>query len=109
MSNFEKAAFCIDSIPGIHFDGYHDGSDWNGFACPYFEYQKAEQILQASEKNGFNWTYNEQEDAFKVRSSIDPIEYEPEIFQGEMITFQSNQIKVYPIGAYSWIWGVCDE
>lgn len=44
MSNFEREIFCIDSIPGIQFEGFHDGSDWNGFACPFFKKQVAERL-----------------------------------------------------------------
>lgn len=109
MSIFEKATFCIDSIPGIQFTGFHDGSDWNGFACPYFERKVAEQVLDASVNNGFIWSYNTAEDTFEVRLSNEPSSYEPEIFEGQEIVVEDQQIHVYPIGAYSWIWGMCEQ
>lgn len=109
MSDFEKAVFCIESIPNVQFQGYHNGTDWNGFACPYFERQVAEKILKASEENGFVWSYNLDMDSFEVRSSMDPVNYEPEMFAAQEISINRESIKVYPIGAYSWIWGLCEQ
>ncbi len=35
--SFRESRFEIDCLPGVRFVGYTDGSDWNGFACPYFD------------------------------------------------------------------------
>jgi hypothetical protein len=108
VTEFVKAHFCIDSIPSTKFEGYTNGDDWNGFACPFFEGGIAELVLKASEQNGYSWEYVPEDDTFIVRNTADPIEYEPERFEGQIISVGNNEIKVYAIGAYSWIWGECE-
>ncbi len=60
----------MDAVEGL-FNGFTDGTTWNGWECPYFEYLEAERVLRASEKNGFIWAYDEAEDVFMVRSKLD--------------------------------------
>lgn len=109
MSKFEQTYFCIGSIPN-KFYGYTDGSDWNGFACPFFEYGEAETVLAESKLNGYEWGYDTETDAFIVRSTADPQDWEPEVFKATQIRLvDGTEIRAYGIGAYSWTWHVCTE
>lgn len=108
MAEFEKAQFCMDAIEGISFAGYSNGDTWNGFACPYFEKDVAEQVLQVSTQNGYTWQFDLENDAFIVKNTQDPEAYEPEKFVGRLVTINGGEVKVYPVGAYSWIWGECE-
>lgn len=104
-NNLHREKFVIDSIPGIHFEGYSAGDTWNGWACPYFEKAEAERVLKASEKNGYEWTYDPEADVYLVTCNDDPSEYEPERFSSTRRNAEDGkEIVVYGIGAYSWIW-----
>ena len=98
------AKFVMDSLPEMIFEGYSDGSDWNGWACPLFLKSEAERILAASEANGFRWHYDREQDAFTVRSDDDSEDSAPEIFAGTTVNINGNEIRLYGVGAYSWIW-----
>lgn len=104
MSAWSKAYFTIDSIPDRTFEGYTDGDDWNGWACPYFEYHVAEDILRNSELNDFVWAYDPTADAFVVRIKSDSVDFESEEFKATRIKLGDQELTVYGIGAYSWIW-----
>lgn len=108
MANWEKAQFSIDSIPSKTFEGYSNGDDWNGWACPFFEFETAQQILKLSEANGYSWSYEADNDTFAVRNSEDPADYSPEEFAGTKIQVDGHEFTVYGIGAYSWIWEVAE-
>ena len=102
MMLFEKGCYSLDPIQAT-FEGYTNGDTWNGFACPYFEKDVAESILKASEDNGYQWRYDPEQDVFLVQSKDDPPEYEPEEYQGQTISIDSKEVRVYGIGTYSWI------
>lgn len=102
-----KTRFCIDSLENETFEGFTDGSDWNGWACPYFTRQVAETVLKASEKNGYKYSYDEQNDAFVVTNIEDPEDYEPEVFAAVKLSVEGEEITTYGIGAYYWIWETC--
>lgn len=102
---FTSAQFFMDAIEGV-FEGFTNGDTWNGWARPYFEQSAAEQVLEASEANGYRWTFDDARDVFSVRRMEDPDDYGPEEFAGLDITVGEQSFRVYPIGAYSWIWEV---
>jgi hypothetical protein len=110
MNSLRKAVFVIDSIPDVIFEGYTDDDTWNGWACPYFEKSEAERVLQASQANHYVWSYDSERDAFIVRSEDDPEDYEPEVFEAAQRNVEdSGQVRVYGIGAYSWIWELATQ
>lgn len=102
--HLSPAIFTIDSIPNKYFIGFSDGSDWNGFGCPSFEKPIATIVLEASAGAGYQWKYDAEADAFIVWNTEDPEGYEPEIFGGYDATVDGKTIRVYPVGAYSWVW-----
>ena len=106
---YRSARFVVDGIEE-EFAGFTAGDFWNGWACPVFTRQVAEQVLAASETNGYRWQYNPASNAFEVRHEDDPEDYEPQIFNGVTVTFEDgHSIDVYAIGAYSWTWTEAEQ
>lgn len=104
MTQWTKTTFVIDSLPSESFEGYSNGENWNGWACPFFDHATAERVLRASEQNNYTWQYDTQANAFIVRSTADPDDYEPEVFSATQAQVDDKAITLYGIGAYSWIW-----
>lgn len=100
--------FKIEPLGYEIFEGYTKDEDWNGWACPYFNYEQAQKVLRI---------YNElrriigQKDFAYYEPSADsfvfPVsgEREPENF---MAIADEGQ-KYYSIGAFCWIWEEVDE
>lgn len=94
-----KTLFTIDGTEAI-FEGYTDGSHWNGWACPWFTKEVAEEIMRINNAyytfGEWQMRYDAEQDAF-VREYEDE---EPDIFQGKDI----NGKHLYPIGNMCWVW-----
>ena len=103
-AQFRKATFTLDSLPNVAFEGFTDGSTWNGFACPYFTFDVAEDILQQSEVNGYRWDYDADQDVFLVWHEEDSADWEPEPISAVQISVGDSLYKSYPVGAYTWTW-----
>lgn len=92
-----KTLFTIDGFEAI-FEGYTDGSYWNGWACPWFTKEVGLKIAKLNnEVNNIDYfmAYNERTDSF-IKLNDD----EPEIFQGQDI----DGMHLYPIGNACWVW-----
>ncbi len=85
-----------DALPAWSF-----GDLWNGFAVPYFEKNQADQIVKdMNESQSGKNHYDSDKDAY-----IFVIEdAQPDIFEAQTIKTLEGDKKVYPIGAYSWVW-----
>ena len=104
MSAYRPARFVIDGVDA-EFPGFTSGELWNGWACPAFTRQIAEQILIASESNGYHWRYNPAINAFEVWHEDDPEDYEPQIFNAMAANPEDgSSVEIYAIGTYSWTW-----
>jgi hypothetical protein len=91
-----QAAFKIESLHGFTFRGFTKEESWNGWACPYFAFEQAQEIADAHSKCLItNATYNEIEDKFVFGFSDENEEYSAISINGK---------KLYPIGNASWIW-----
>lgn len=95
-----ETKFSIDSLGDRSFDGYTQGETWNGWACPYFTFEQAQQLVRAYEENGLEARYNEVSDAFSFELDAGGDLKEVDTFPAEEI----NGRKFYPIGAFCWIW-----
>jgi|SRR5579883_1012368 len=92
---FRKARFRIDGFDG-EFEGWTDGTAWNGWAKPRFEVATALRVAQA-----MNGAFDEQRDCVVTQSQ----EGEEELWPAEQIVaLGGTTLKVYPIGAEAWIW-----
>jgi hypothetical protein len=95
---FTRGTFQIEGIDG-DFEGWSDGTFWNGWEKPCFTREVAERVLQSC---GHKWSYDAASDTFDVYSSG---EEEPEQFCGESVQLgDGGTAKAYFIGAGSWIW-----
>src|SRR5690554_852187 len=101
---FQRARFSTDALLEMRFEGFTDGETWNGWACPYFTHDVAKAVLRASQKNGYNWSYEVQTDAFVVSHRDDPEDYEPERFEAIRIDIENESFVVYGVGSFSWTW-----
>lgn len=95
-----QTKFMTDPLGTRIFDGFSQDESWNGWACPYFTFDQAQQIVKAYQENGIKAWYDEASDAFS---------FEVDAGGGikEVDTFASNEVdgkKLYPIGAFCWIW-----
>lgn len=97
-SAIKETKFQIDFLPGRAFAGFFTGEYWNGFDCPRFTFEQAQDLVRGWTATGKSARYLESEDAFAFES-IDDSE-DSEMFVAEVIDGQ----KFYPIGANNWIW-----
>jgi hypothetical protein len=102
--DLHPATFHLDADPETTFQGYTDGSMWNGWACPYFEREVAEKVAQYYEElhdggaeSGYEADYDPERDAFVFR---EPAYDEPLVVESVEVGGQN----LYPIGAYQWTW-----
>src|SRR5687768_6596852 len=103
-----KARFSIYTYD-TPFEGWTDGTLWNGWATPLFEYDEAMRIVDAHnrvepfDKNdpGRAW-YDAEADQFCfVQASADG---EVECYQAIEHETQDQKLKLYAVGARSWVW-----
>jgi hypothetical protein len=95
-----ETKFSIDLLGDRNLDGFTQGETWNGWACPLFTFEQAQQLVKAYEENGLKAWYDEASDAFSF-----------EVDAGgdlkEVDTFPAQEVegrKFYSIGAGCWIW-----
>lgn len=96
--------------PLSEFRGYSRGEYWNGWACPYFPRETAEAVMRATnvladlEKDAESTRirYDPAKDAYVGEDSAFPDE--PYIWAGEDLATTDGTVRVYTIGAFSWIW-----
>ena len=82
------------------YEGYTDGSTWNGWECPWFTKEVTEQIMQDLRDDGVETEYNENTDSYSV---LQPDSVE-DVFEGEYVGTEDGGKHLYPIGAWCWIW-----
>ena len=98
---FHPAHFELEGVDG-KFRGWSDGRVWNGWAMPRIEFSESQRLITAL---GNGW-YDPAADKFIT--AMDPDE--PENWPAEMIDLpDGGNVKVYPIGAGSWIWEQCEK
>ena len=90
---FRIGRFTIDDA--AVFEGWTDGSDWNGWACPYFEVAEAQKIAAY---HGGRFDEASREFTFQANSE------EPESYAAETIEAGGRQVEAWPIGSTIWIW-----
>jgi hypothetical protein len=93
-------SFAIDFIEGETFDGYTRDEDWNGFACPYFSLEQGRRVVDAWQRKGWKARYDVEADSFIFEMQAGGGEPDYETYAGSEV----EGVKVYPIGAFSWIW-----
>jgi hypothetical protein len=95
---FSAGTFFLEGIDG-KFEGWSDGSSWNGWEKPCFTRKVAERIFEGS---GYHWSYDASTNEFTVVTSE---EDEPEQFNGEDIQLgDGGSVTAYFVGAGAWVW-----
>jgi len=102
---FHKGRFTIEDWFGP-FEGWTAGQRWNGWECPYFEFNTAIQMVDAWNNAAFG------EEEYQARYDEERGEFcfcdggleEWDCFGAQTIEIEGKTIKVYPIGAFCWIW-----
>ena len=88
-----KSKFQIEDGP--IYDGYTNGNHWNGWACPWFTKEVADQI--ATEVNAdapyCTMHYDKANDAFVYKAKGD-----------DECIYKANTQGLYPIGNGDWRW-----
>ncbi|MGG6449277.1 hypothetical protein [Pseudobacillus badius] len=97
-----KAFFGIDAIDGGIFEGYTSGDKWNGWDCPYFSKEQADNIAKAMVKCfEVSANLNSDGEVYSFDFCADCEQFE---FKRQTITVDGKDIDVYPIGTYHWVW-----
>ncbi|MHC1769474.1 MAG: hypothetical protein AB9869_35185 [Verrucomicrobiia bacterium] len=95
---WRRARFEIEGVEKT-FEGWTDGTLWNGWAKPYFEFGEAEKLMTAL--NDPMCSYDAAQDRFVTKSSSG----EDESWTAEVIAgLGGTRLKVYGIGAGAWVW-----
>jgi hypothetical protein len=102
---FYKSLFAIEDWFGP-FEGWTTGQHWNGWECPYFEFETAIWMVDAWNRVVFDGAeyqarYDEERDEFCF---INGGQEEWDCFGAQMKEIEGKTVKVYPIGAFCWIW-----
>jgi len=101
---FRRSHFLIEDWFGP-FEGWTAGQRWNGWECPYFEFDTAIQMVDAWNNTAFEEEYraryDEERDEFCF--SDGGLE-EWDCFKAQTIEAEGRTIKVYPIGVFYWTW-----
>jgi hypothetical protein len=85
------------------FNGYHDPTRlWNGWHCPYFEWDEAVEIVRWINK----WREEFQLSIEHDQRTITCMEQPGEPFEIEPIEMETEEGKklLYPIGTGWWVW-----
>ncbi len=82
-------------------EGWTDGSLWNGWATPHFEYPEARRVMELiNEQDSMaSGTYDELGDQFCFN-----IEGEEECYPAIYAKVEGKTTKLYAIGAWAWVW-----
>lgn len=82
------------------YEGYTDGRLWNGWECPWFTREVAEEIMQDLNKLGVKTEYDMETDSYIVHQ-IDDV---ADKYNGADIKTEDGLMHLYPIGGWCWIW-----
>lgn len=100
------ALFSIDDGP--EFEGFHKGDRWNGWACPYFTHEVALQIAEhTNTEPDYQLVFDKDADVWKW-VTVDDVDDEPWEFERQTIVVNGEEISVFAIGAYGWVWDVTE-
>lgn len=97
---FTEITVALDELAA--YEAYTKGEHWNGWECPYFTREVAEQVLTELERE---WVFNTETDSFEALP-VGLIDDETDAYQYQGITavIDGTETRLYPIGAYSWCW-----
>lgn len=100
--SFKKAIFTIGHESNFTFKGiYNPQVNWNGWLCPYFNYETAKQICQTQDIESCKESDLSYYSISEYPKGI--IEHHSEGIEfTKCITFEG--VDYYPIGGFNWVW-----
>lgn len=97
-----KAKFTIEGVGT--YEGFTDGSTWNGYAMPLFTKEVADKLAKVLVEAGNKAEYTEKVDGYHIHlHGAD--EEENEWYYGLLM----GDKRLYPIGGGSWIWDEAED
>lgn len=102
----EKTKFRIDGCFSERvFEGYafKKRQYWNGWATPKFSFKIASKIMEFINRDGGKAWYDAEKDSFNV-IQLNCNDEDMESFNSNTFIVEGEELKLYAIGAYSWIW-----
>ena len=98
---FRKTFFVLEGLDDQEFEGFTDGSSWNGWEKAYFALKSAQSVLDAL---GAVWVFDEDKKVLKANldsgSGLEEYEWEAETLPLP----DGGTIQAYPIGSGEFIW-----
>ena len=96
-----KTRFVIDCNEKT-YEGYTDGRLWNGWECPWFTKEVADEMMRDFINDGGKAEYDSETDCyiFQTEGGWD----QPDVFDGYDVNTEDGSMHLYPIGAWCWIW-----
>lgn len=95
---WRKGRFGFDSEAEYPYVGYTSGQRWNGWECPWFELDEAQQIVADATHTGSK--YNPDKDCFEQRDYADDEVY---ALPAQSILCEGKYVRVY-IVVDGWCW-----
>ena len=96
-----KTRFVIDTNEQT-YEGYTDGRRWNGWECPWFTKEVADEIMKALNNEDIRAEYDSKKDSYLVYFDDDADG--PYEFDGADVKTEDGSMHLYPVGAWCWIW-----
>jgi hypothetical protein len=96
------AKFKIEGLEDVQLEGYTFGNTWNGWACPYFTYAQAQEVVRVfNEQHCCECSYESTSNTFLFKNDND------DTFGSVTIELVGTATEVYPIGNGCWVWSEC--
>jgi hypothetical protein len=96
-----EAEFVVDCIEE-KFMGWSNGITWNGYACPMFEPEVADQIIAALVNSGTSAKFSKSADSIIITEAEFPDE--PLEFKCQRIETHKGVISAVALGEFTWTW-----
>lgn len=95
-----KTRFVIDTNEDI-YEGYTDGTLWNGWECPWFTKEVADKMVRDFIRDGGEAKYDPKTDSYTF---LGENWGSKDVFDGDDVETEDGIQHLYPIGAWCWIW-----
>lgn len=106
LPTVRKRAFSIEDFGP--FEGWTHGANWNGWACPYFDKQVADQIVERYNESslvpGFTAWYDAETDEYCFEMRADGSPEGIDRYSSSTINVNGETLQVYAIGSGAWCW-----
>lgn len=93
----------------VTYEGYTDGTVWNGWECPWFTKEEGMKIVAEYIQTKQLASFDEYLDSFIFEMEPEDPELAPDIATGCDIIIDGIVLHLYAIGSCSWIWDIAKE